>query len=89
MEIANNPQRRLTVAEVAERLAINTTKVGRLIKAGELRAIDVSYCPDEGKPRWRIPLDALAEFEEARSSKPKPPPTNRRRALPRASREYV
>lgn len=88
METANN-HRHYSVAEVAQRLAINETKVGKLIKSGEIVAIDVSYKPGAGRPRWRISPQALAAFEASRSSIPAPPPKPRRKAVPRPSREYV
>lgn len=89
MEPTTNHQRRLTVAEVAERLGINTTKVGKFIGDGSLRAIDVSYEPHKGKPRWRISIEALADFEAARSNTPAPPPKNRRKVIPRPPIEFV
>lgn len=89
MERTTNHHRRLTVAEVAERLGINTTKVGKFIAAGSLRAVDVSYTPGKGKPRWRISIEALAEFEASRSNAPAPPPKTRRKRVPRPRNEYV
>lgn len=89
MEPTNSHQRRLTVAEVAERLGINTSKVGKFISDGSLRAIDVSYTPGKGKPRWRISIEALADFEAARSNTPAPAPKTRRKTIPRSPIEYV
>lgn len=89
MERTNNHHPLLTVAEVAERLGINTTKVGKFISDGSLRAIDVSYNPRQGKPRWRVSVEALAEFETARSNSPAPPQKIHRKAIPRPPTEYV
>ena len=52
------------------------------IKTGRLRAFPVGD-PAASRPRWRIPLDAIREFEQ-RSwvRKTEPAPTRRRRQEP-------
>jgi excisionase family DNA binding protein len=72
--------RYLTVAELAERYGTNETKILSWIKAGELRAIDISARRGE-RPRWRISPEALETFERARESQP-PAPTPIRRRKP-------
>jgi len=69
----------LTVKEFARRYRVGEDKVRGWIRRGELRAVNTAtaLC---GKPRWVIPFDALAEFENRRAggSPPKPPRRKRR-----------
>lgn len=73
--------RRLTVAEVAETLGVDANKVLRWIKAGELRAIDVSQKRGV-KPRWRIAPADLELFETRRSNTLSIVPKQERRRKP-------
>ena len=50
----------------AKRLGVDPIKVLAWIKRGELRAINVATATT-GRPRYRIPLDAICEFEQRRS----------------------
>jgi excisionase family DNA binding protein len=70
--------RGLTVSEVASRLRVSEDKVRGWIRRGELIAINVA---DSllGKPRWTISHEALAAFENLRTSAPPPAPPRRRR----------
>ena len=70
--------RRLTVAEVAEVLAVNQAKVIGWIRSGELRAIDVSV-KRGARPRWRIAPSDLAAFETSRAAVPTPKVVQRKR----------
>jgi hypothetical protein len=73
-------KRGLTVREVArDHLRVNTGKVYGWIREGELKAMNTSK--DPRRPRWIIPVEALAEFQARRQpqSPPKPPPTRRKR----------
>ena len=58
--------------DIAERFGVDVSKVLTWINAGELAAVNVATRASD-RPSWRIFPDALAEFEAARSSKPKPP----------------
>jgi hypothetical protein len=51
----------------AKRLGVDPIKVLAWIKRGELRAINVATATT-GRPRYRIPLDAICEFEQRRSA---------------------
>ena len=53
--------RYFTVAELSATLRVKPHTVLAWIRAGELRAVDVSRHPGTGKPRWRIPAEAVAE----------------------------
>jgi transposase len=68
----------LTVRDVARRYRVGEDKVRSWIARGELRAINTAaaLC---GRPRWVIPVEALAEFERRRAGGPQPKPTRRRR----------
>lgn len=72
----------LSPAAFGRRYGINASKVGQLIKAGELKAVNVAL-KRSGRPRWRITPEALADFERSRSAVPAAPaprPTRRRKA---------
>ncbi|GAA4416841.1 helix-turn-helix domain-containing protein [Georgenia halophila] len=51
------PQRFLTLADVAEALAVSVTQVRALVRSGELRAIQVG-----GRHQWRVEDKALEEY---------------------------
>ncbi len=51
------PQRFLTLADVAEALAVSVTQVRTLVRSGELRAIQVG-----GRNQWRVEDSALEEY---------------------------
>lgn len=59
----------LTPPELARRWRVKPERVCAWIKSGELRAFDVSARPGVGRPRYRVPLDAVLEFENRRSAK--------------------
>jgi hypothetical protein len=71
--------RGLTVRDVTELYRVGRDQVLGWIRRGELRAINTaaSLC---GKPRWVIPPDALATFEQRRLGGPPPKPARRRRS---------
>lgn len=68
----------LTVRDIARRYRVGEDKVRAWINRGELKAINTSavLC---GRPRWVVPVDALAEFEKRRLGGPAPKPVRRRR----------
>jgi hypothetical protein len=68
----------LTVADVARRYRVGPDKVRAWIDGGELKAVNTSaaLC---GRPRWVIPPEALATFEQRRAGGPAPKPQRRRR----------
>ena len=76
-----DPLRYLAPREYAEQAGVSGNKIRALIESGQLRAIDMSLQPGIGKPRWKIPPDAIKEFEERRAAKP--PTKKRRRGKPR------
>ena len=59
-----------TPPKLAERWGVKSEKVIAFIRSGELRAFDVSVRAGVGKPRFRIPLDAVIAFENGRSVSP-------------------
>ena len=61
-------QQTVTPPELAKRWRVKPERVIGWIKSGELRAFDVSSRPGVGKPRYRIPQDAIIEFENRRSA---------------------
>ena len=60
----------LTVEEIAARFAVSKAAVLGWIRAGELKAVNVSRGPHSKRPRWRVSAAALAAFEEARTPTP-------------------
>jgi hypothetical protein len=71
-----------TPPKLAERWGVKPEKVIAFIRAGELRAFDVSVRPDSGRPRYRIPPDAIIEFEARRSVISPTKPRERRKKQP-------
>jgi hypothetical protein len=59
----------LAPAELAKRWSVKPHHIGALIRNGSLRAFDVSLKPG-GKPRWKINLSDVLDFELRRSVKP-------------------
>jgi excisionase family DNA binding protein len=51
------PQRFLTLADVAEELAISSSQAYALVRSGELRAIKVG-----GRGQWRVEASELQAF---------------------------
>ena len=80
-------QHTLTPPELARRWRVKPERVIVWIKSGELRAFDVSSRPGVGKPRYRIPQDAIIEFEKSRSAA-QVKTTRRRRQQPADVIEY-
>jgi hypothetical protein len=69
----------LTPKDLAERWGITADQVCRLIAAGAMpRAFSVSK-PGAKKPRWRIPIEAITDYESTRTARPPAPSSPRRR----------
>jgi len=78
--IPDGPDRaKLTPPEVARRWGVSPDKVIGWIRSGELRAIDVSAHPGIGRPRYRIDITDLMEFEMRRQVVITPKVKRRRR----------
>jgi transposase len=75
----------LTVRDVARRYRVSKDRVRAWIRRGELRAITTADLL-ASKPRWVIPPEALAEFENARQGGTPPKP---KRSRSRAARELM
>jgi hypothetical protein len=74
------PPRALTPPQLAARWGVSSDKVLHLIRTGQLRALNVAADPG-GRPRWRIPVEAVLAFEQARAAgAPAPSGRQRRRA---------
>ena len=67
---------KLTPPEVARLFRVSNEKVLTWIRNGELRAINIAMRPD-GRPRYRIDREDLADFELRRQIVPPPPRTRR------------
>lgn len=76
----------LAPSEVAARFGVKAEKVLLWIQAGELQAVNAATRRNGQRPRWRISPQALADFEQARASRPAPAPRVRRR---RADRDVI
>ncbi len=77
-----------TVEEIARRYGVTTHTVLGWIHRGELRALNVGRRPGARKPRWRIPADALADFEVGRTVTAPAPRVRRRRQADETMRFY-
>lgn len=77
MKTATAPPRMFTVAQVAERLQVDSGTVRGWIKSGALRGINVGR--GSVKPRFRIDPADLAVFENQRAVIVAPKPARRRR----------
>ena len=75
----------LTPPRVAEILGCGTEKILAFIERGELRAINTSL---GDRPRWKIKPDDFDAFCESRASQ-KPQAAQKRRSVPKASKDYV
>lgn len=73
---------KITPPTLARRWGISPDKVLGFIRAGELRAIDVSTHAGTGRPRFRIDEADILIFENRRSATPTPKPVRRRRKDP-------
>lgn len=71
----------LSVRDLCERYGVTVHTVLGWIRSGELRAVNVGRRLGAKKPRWRITVEALEAFEQARTATP-PPPRARRRKRP-------
>ena len=81
-ETAIKGRTKITPPELARRWGIDTLKVLRWIRTGELRAIDAGTRRGQKKPRFLIDMADLAAFEAARSVTPPTPRMRRRKADP-------
>jgi len=75
-----------TPRQIAERYAVAVDVVYSWIRAGELPARDASSTRG-GKARWRVDPADLLIFDQARSNRPTPKPSRRRKPDP-AVTEY-
>ncbi len=78
----------MTANEVARLLRVRRSKVASWIRAGELKAADVSERPGLGRSNWRISRQDLNEFLQRRQPVP-PPPKMTRRQKPAQIPRYV
>lgn len=69
----------LTPPQIARRWGVKAEKVRTLIKAGELRAIDLAT-KRGGRPRYRVHEADLLVFERRREVRPLPKTQRRKRA---------
>jgi excisionase family DNA binding protein len=80
-------QHTFSTEQVAQRYGVNADKVRLWIAANELRAINVATRRG-GRPRWRISLDALLVFEQARAATAAVPTARRRQQAAAGVIEY-
>jgi hypothetical protein len=64
----------LTPRELGARWKMSAERIAALIRSGALKAFNVA--PGNGR-RWRIPLEAVLEFEERRRCPASPAPRRR------------
>lgn len=66
-----------TVNQIAERYGVDPQTVTHWIRTGQLKAITVGREPGKIKPRYRVTVRAIKDFEESRIIQP-PKPRKRR-----------
>jgi hypothetical protein len=66
------PTRNLTPPQIAQRLGVAPRKVIQWIVSGELRALNLASRGSR-RPRYSVSLDALRDFEQARTVVPQQP----------------
>ena len=71
----------LTPPQYAKQIGVDPEKVLRWIENGELKAFDAATRRG-GRPRWRIPPQAVVDFERNRAAQPAPKSRRRRRLQP-------
>lgn len=75
-----NEQKRLTVEEIAALWGVQERRVLHFIHTHELRASNL--CNGNSRPRWRVTLADLKDFERRRSNQaaePTPQPRRKRK----------
>jgi len=77
--LANQPDGTFTPSELARRWGISPDKVLNWIRKGDLKAINVASSPNV-RPRYRIPGDAIDDFQLRRQPIPRTPNVQSRRA---------
>lgn len=77
----------LTPPEVARRFGVASDKVLHWIHTGQLRAVNTAHDPT-GRPRFRVSVEALRQFEESRMTRPPIKRRRRRREAVAAGKEY-
>jgi excisionase family DNA binding protein len=77
----------MTIEEVAERLQVSAMQIRILIDSNQLAAINVGN--GKQKPRWRISREAVAEFEQRRSTSAEPLASPVSRRAPKSVPNYV
>src|SRR5947208_1026281 len=68
----------LSPPEIAARLGVSPDKILAWLRSGELVGVNVATRAG-GRPRWRVSLADLADFERHRAAVTAPAPTPRRR----------
>ena len=77
-----SPERtKLTPPEVARQWGVSIDKVLTWIRTGELRAVNLATRLS-GRPRYRIDINDLRDFEQHRAVVPPPPPQRTRKKPP-------
>ena len=76
-----------TPPELAARWRVKPSMVLAWIRSSELTAFDVSNRTGVGRPRYRVPAEAVELFAARRSASPASKPRKKRAAC--SGREYV
>lgn len=78
------PDQLLTVTQVAEMLDIDRKQIGRWIRSGELRGVDLSGKPNAARRNYRVRESDVEAFLAARDVLPDERPVRRRSRKPKA-----
>jgi hypothetical protein len=79
--------RHFTPPQLARRWQVSRSKILGWLARGEIRGIDLATRRG-GRPRWRIPLDAVLAFEQARAAVPAAQSAPRRKRAAAGVIEY-
>jgi excisionase family DNA binding protein len=73
------PMSNFSIRQIAQQCGVSVRTVRAWIRAGELKAVNMSRTPGSRKPRWRVTQAALDAFLALRTSRPSAPAPRSRR----------
>jgi hypothetical protein len=68
MSTATDGPAMLTPAELADRWRVDVHAILLWLRNGSLRGVNLARSASSKKPRWRIPLSSVQQFEAARTN---------------------
>lgn len=78
----------LTPQQLADRWQCHRDKVHKLLRSGQVRAVNLVLDPNATRPRYAIPMEEIERFEQERLIAKPPPKKPRRKKSTRVRRFY-